>query len=207
VTSGRDCSPRKGYLCLESEGGIVHFRNIRLKELPGTPLDKEHVAIANRGYRSLYTGLNLSGWTSAGGENLSDHAKSAGWQAADWTLRHAGPDSDEITVELSETTGCLLDVRRDDDKSSALVQLRIGDSVVDVVTLSATESTRNLEHKPGKWNRIECDWSGDGLSLTINGLAVPAKAATGPGAGAVTLSIQAEGAATFANIFARKNTE
>ena len=25
---------KKGYLCLESEGGEIHFRNIRLLELP-----------------------------------------------------------------------------------------------------------------------------------------------------------------------------
>ena len=27
VTQGKACSPRKGYICIESEGGIVHYRN------------------------------------------------------------------------------------------------------------------------------------------------------------------------------------
>ena len=27
VTRGKDCNPRKGYICLESEGGIVNYRN------------------------------------------------------------------------------------------------------------------------------------------------------------------------------------
>lgn len=34
VNSIRDSSVRKGYLCLESEGSEIHFRNIRLLELP-----------------------------------------------------------------------------------------------------------------------------------------------------------------------------
>ncbi|HET6880501.1 MAG TPA: DUF1080 domain-containing protein [Pirellulales bacterium] len=34
VSGGRDCDPRSGYLCLESEGAPVEFRNLRLRELP-----------------------------------------------------------------------------------------------------------------------------------------------------------------------------
>ena len=34
VTGGTKCDPATGYLCLESEGSPVEFRNIRLRELP-----------------------------------------------------------------------------------------------------------------------------------------------------------------------------
>lgn len=34
VNGIRDSSVRKGYLCLESEGAEIHFRNIRIMELP-----------------------------------------------------------------------------------------------------------------------------------------------------------------------------
>lgn len=34
VSGGTDCEPRTGYLCLESEGAPVEFRNIRIRELP-----------------------------------------------------------------------------------------------------------------------------------------------------------------------------
>jgi hypothetical protein len=34
VNGIRDSSVRKGYICLESEGSEIHFRNIRLLELP-----------------------------------------------------------------------------------------------------------------------------------------------------------------------------
>lgn len=34
VSGGRGCEPRTGYICLESEGSPVEFRNIRIRELP-----------------------------------------------------------------------------------------------------------------------------------------------------------------------------
>jgi hypothetical protein len=34
VSGGTGCDPRTGYLCLESEGSPVEFRNLRLRELP-----------------------------------------------------------------------------------------------------------------------------------------------------------------------------
>lgn len=34
VSGGTDCQPATGYLCLESEGAPVEFRNLRIRELP-----------------------------------------------------------------------------------------------------------------------------------------------------------------------------
>ena len=34
VSGGTDCEPRTGYLCLESEGSPIQFRNLRIRELP-----------------------------------------------------------------------------------------------------------------------------------------------------------------------------
>ena len=34
VSGGSECNPRTGYLCLESEGSPVEFRNLRIRELP-----------------------------------------------------------------------------------------------------------------------------------------------------------------------------
>ncbi|MEO2009503.1 MAG: DUF1080 domain-containing protein [Pirellulaceae bacterium] len=44
VNSIRDSSVRKGYLCLESEGSEVHFRNIRIMELPPGIITPEQTA-------------------------------------------------------------------------------------------------------------------------------------------------------------------
>lgn len=34
VSGGNECDPKTGYLCLESEGSPVEFKNIRIRELP-----------------------------------------------------------------------------------------------------------------------------------------------------------------------------
>lgn len=34
VSGGTECEPRLGYLCLESEGAPVEFKNLRIRELP-----------------------------------------------------------------------------------------------------------------------------------------------------------------------------
>ncbi len=34
VTGGENCEPRKGFLCLESEGSPVEFKGLRIRELP-----------------------------------------------------------------------------------------------------------------------------------------------------------------------------
>ena len=44
VNSIRDSSVRKGYLCLESEGSEIHFRNIRILELPPGIITPEQTA-------------------------------------------------------------------------------------------------------------------------------------------------------------------
>lgn len=44
VNGIHDSSMRKGYLCLESEGAEIHFRNIRIMELPSGGATKEQTA-------------------------------------------------------------------------------------------------------------------------------------------------------------------
>lgn len=44
VNGMREASVRKGYLCLEAEGSEIHFRNIRLLELPGGNATPEQTA-------------------------------------------------------------------------------------------------------------------------------------------------------------------
>ena len=34
VSGGKNCTPATGYLCLESEGSPIEFRNLRIRELP-----------------------------------------------------------------------------------------------------------------------------------------------------------------------------
>jgi hypothetical protein len=92
VTRGRDASPRKGYICLESEGGLVHFRNLRLRELPDTPLAPGQVAQADRGFKSLYNGLDFTGW-----DYTREHQ--GHWVAKDWVLDYDGKSQDLWTAQ------------------------------------------------------------------------------------------------------------
>lgn len=202
VTSGRDCTPRKGYLCLESEGGIVHYRNMRIRKLPDTPIDDEHVAVSDRGYHSLYTGLSLSGW-GKDGELPEGTRESDGWQVADWKLLHSGPATQLTSSELTAQTGFLLDVRRTADDAAVDVILNCGDRSITLVGIGTNDSTDSVERTPGQWNRIACDWAEGNVQLLINGQSVPAPNLPAPSPASMSLELRARGNAEFANIFAR----
>lgn len=62
VTVGKDCVPRKGHLSLEAEGSEVHFRNLRIKELPPSDAAPEQGANAYEGFVPLFSGRDFSGW-------------------------------------------------------------------------------------------------------------------------------------------------
>jgi len=83
VSGGGDILPRKGYICLESEGSEVHFRNIRIQELPSTELKPDEIASADEGFVPLYTGVDLAGWKHDAG-----HA--GHWRPENWRLVYDG---------------------------------------------------------------------------------------------------------------------
>ena len=86
VSGGSELTPRKGYICLESEGSEVHFRNIRIQELPSTEPSPEETADVYRGFTTLYNGVDLAGWRTA---------SRAPWQADDWILRNTSTGGGE----------------------------------------------------------------------------------------------------------------
>ena len=85
VSGGSECKPRKGYLCLESEGSKCHFRNVRIKELPSSnpPPPASEVAPLAEGFRNLYTGIDLTNWSD-------DLGHRGHWQPKDWVLDYDG---------------------------------------------------------------------------------------------------------------------
>jgi len=83
VTRGFNLNPRKGYICLESEGSEIHFRDIRIMELPTTNPPPELIAEPDQGFRSLYNGLDLRGFKQTLGNK--NH-----WQPKDWVLDYDG---------------------------------------------------------------------------------------------------------------------
>src|SRR5439155_6142753 len=62
VSGVSKCSPRKGYLALESEGSECRFKNLKIKELPSTNPKPQETANVAEGFKNLYTGLDLDGW-------------------------------------------------------------------------------------------------------------------------------------------------
>ncbi len=76
VSAGKDCSPRKGYLFLESEGSECHFRNLRIQELPSTNATESETALSGEGRVPLFTGIDLENWKVPNGDN--GHWKVAG---------------------------------------------------------------------------------------------------------------------------------
>lgn len=78
VSGASACNPRKGYICLESEGSECHFRHIRIQELPTTHPKPEEIAAKAQGFQSLYTGVDLSGWVKESGHK--GHWKPEGWR-------------------------------------------------------------------------------------------------------------------------------
>ena len=62
VSGVSKCTPRKGYLALESEGVECHFKNIKIKELPSTNPKPEEIAKVAEGHVSLFNGVDLKGW-------------------------------------------------------------------------------------------------------------------------------------------------
>lgn len=156
VTRGEDCVPRKGYICLESEGGVVDYRNLRIRELPDTPIDPAHVAIADRGYRSLYTGVDLSGWDR--GE--------ARWNSRDWILAFEGTRDEGGSIATEEwfgDHGLLFDVRLHEGSAPPDIMLR-GVTALELPPDAFTET----------WNRVEIVVRDKTVEVSVNGASVDA---------------------------------
>ena len=98
VSGGSAARPCQGYICLESEGSEVHFRNLRIRELPTSNPPADDVARQARGFRSLYTGVDLTGWV------VSPSSRKA-WQVADWILRYDGSDPRPDPLWTQESFG------------------------------------------------------------------------------------------------------
>ncbi|NRA96670.1 MAG: DUF1080 domain-containing protein [Planctomycetes bacterium] len=186
VTRGKDCSPRKGYICVESEGGVVHYRNMRIKELPPTPVAPEDVAIANRGYTSLYNGVALTGWSADPG---------AKWRSADWVLSYGGEGQHPLSTTRSfGDYGFVFDIRLKKGVGSTRVELR-GTSASAIIIDGATVG-------PGHWHRYEGALRGDRLTLSRNGKPLASRRLEGVSKSG-PLRLVPAGPVDFANLFVR----
>ena len=191
VTTGRDVSVRKGYLCLESEGGLIHFRNIRIKELPPTPdLDPKFIARADEGFKSLYTGLDLSGWTT------SEQGKLA-WQPKDWTLhfelpKGAQPDAPETFVLRTE---------RKFKDFEMIVDYRQWGAEPQIIVRNVPIRMPGLPEDKPAWHRAQITLKGSALGLRVDD--VPLNVKFSADVTEATLGLNPSANCDFANLYVR----
>jgi hypothetical protein len=165
VSGGSECTPRKGYICLESEGTECHFRNIRIKELPSTNPKPEEVAPLADNTVSIYNGLNLDGWQST--PEIEKH-----WKAKDWILEHDG-QSDGAAAPLwtlkSYADFLMICDWRPKDKAKAA-------EGIGLKVRGSDKEIRIAGGKPdGTWNRSIITVRGNTLTTELNGIPVPEK--------------------------------
>jgi hypothetical protein len=164
VTRGTNATPRKGYICLESEGSPAEFRNLRIMELPATvALAPEHIANPDEQFRPLYTGTDLRGW------NVPPAAPLA-WNADDWTLTSPGNAASPLVSRDAFGDGeFIFDWRWSDAKQpgdwTKLIRLRRQD----LSAVLATPAAKSAELKPGQWNRARFTLRGNSLTVAVNG--------------------------------------
>jgi hypothetical protein len=194
VSGLRACKPRKGYLALESEGAECHFRNLKIKELPSTNPKPDEVADEAKGFVSLYTGLDLSGWKA--NDSATEH-----WQPHDSVLHYDGKGEGKEKGLASEKAYGDLEF---------LVDFRFPpkDAKPWVFRVGAADKAFELKIDPDKssqWKR---------LHVTLKGTAVEAKVIEGnvrrtlkTGTAELpdkrTLVLGPEGAMDFTNLFVR----
>ena len=163
VSAGYRASPRKGYLCIESEGGPIEFRNMRVHELPGDPeLKARDVALLwPPGTRAicLYNGVNLDGW------NLADGQQDL-WRANDHVLKCTGNiEGNGLTIPLPAQAGggagftLQLDWMSDPALPFAL----------DGLGTPATPMPASSPDAKKGWNRAVFTCHASALTLTVNG--------------------------------------
>ena len=195
VTRGREASPRKGYLCLESEGGVVHYRNLKIQELPETPIDAEHIAVANRGFVSLYSGLDLRGWTIA-------PASGSHWISEDWVLRFDGGTPEGLSEVVHEAAfdhpGFLMDIQPEADFRELV--LNTGDPE-NLIRLSMDDPELKGLLQSGQWTRLEWEQRDGNWVITVDGKALQKRVPVSVGKLAMSFIIR--GPARFANLYGR----
>jgi hypothetical protein len=166
VSGGDECSYRKGYLALESEGAPVEFRNAKIKELPPTGATLDQTAPEAQGHRPLYNGVDLRGWKSATPDR---------WQPSDWRLvLKAGEPGQPLWTEAAfGDCEFMVDVKISGKSANDFVLLLRGQesagttiSLGELMPLGDVGAQDGI--KWGAWNRVRVTVKGRAATLAIN---------------------------------------
>ncbi|MBM3845517.1 MAG: DUF1080 domain-containing protein [Verrucomicrobia bacterium] len=202
VTVGSECVYRKGYLALESEGGRVEYRNLKLTELPSSGADGSSAAPEENVWKCLYNGVDFRGW------KLPSPAGSDAWEPLDHQIRRKPVQASGPSIlwneGLFETGEFVLDVMPESDPEPAGIDrgpsiwLRAHGGMPFQVKLPGTKAKQFrrfvLRTYPG---RIEVGLRGEKAETTL----IPSASGTAGGWG---LGLDSAGdAARFMNIYHR----
>lgn len=196
VSGASNSSVRKGYLCLESEGSECHFRNLRLAELPSSNPPAEQIATEAKPWRSLYCGVDLSGWKIVRG-------KSGQWQVKDWILEADGREGETMIATTDQWYDCVLQL--DWRKLDPEAVLEFVPAKADNTNLAVKFETNTTPLGPSDWNRTVVVFKGGVANLFSmlkhNGSTGDTAAVThGFGVGPMHLSVSG-GRVQLANVF------
>jgi hypothetical protein len=167
VSGASQCHPRVGYICLESEGGTVHYRNIRIKELPSTHPKPQDAAPLDDGFKSIYTGVDLSGWKKEPGHE-------GHWQPKDWVLSYDGrsdaPDKRLWTEKDYGDFVMIVDWRRPKDANETNTGAVLFRGPLGASVDLDQSATGNAAARPaGEWNRFLITVKGSACTVLLNG--------------------------------------
>jgi hypothetical protein len=180
VSGGTKCNPRKGYICLESEGSECRFKNIWIKELPSTNPPESEIAEAAQGFTSLYTGLDFRGWKNADG-----------WKALDWAFE--GSADRVLWTEKTYADFALVFDWRSKKPAKAEVTM---DGWAGILLES--------QEKVGTWHRVELTSKGNTWSCNQDGKSHSGFTRTGSRAsGAIGLKAIGD-TVQFTNVFIKE---
>jgi hypothetical protein len=205
VSGGYDITPRKGYIHLESEGGRVLYRNLRVKELPSAgALPPEQIAQQDEGFVSLYTGTDFSGWHYPKGHE-------GHWLSKDWVIAYDGKSqSDEKDLRSAKVFGdvsLIADWRWTSTGDANAATLPIGIDGAGLPDEAQAAIARALTTKPSGdgWRRAILTRRGGRLSLVIDRQTVFENVAVGGAGGRGPVVLRHEGRPVeFASIFIKE---
>ena len=225
VSGGSDCTYRKGFIALESEGSPVDFKNIRIKKLPDSgDLTSDMTAPDPGGYIPLYNGVDMDGWITT--KDSLKIFKPSDWRLAVhssaepqviWSRYHASSDSPE-TIDFFFDIKVPESMDLTQSNAGGLVFFNADKPAVSFGPMDGVVQLNDQMVTPGKWTRIHGSIRKNIIQLDSGEnsqiLTIPVEAtetedkSTEPGEFLPVLGIQSpagtENIVEYANIFVRQ---
>ena len=156
---------------------------MKIKVLPDTPIEKEMIAMADRGFKCLYDGITFDHWKVSGG-----------WKPNDWRINHNSDGEGEMVS------------RKEYGDASFIVDFRSGNESFEFnfrgQSFQPSSWAGRLLAKGNGWNRMQADFVDGKLSITINEKSVGEPVRVEKKSGPVTISVN--GKCELANIYIRE---